>query len=281
MPLKNNVQLLSVFFMAKQSGLHQISGKVGGYSYYRQSAVNQGLIRRINEAMSGRVKTGDEYANTRLNNAEFAAAAADAKSLVSLITPKFRPMILPFSQSKITKDLLALIKQVDGNWGQRQLVATQGSLIIEAVNKLQKVNFADLFGYMTLEEGSETGTINAILHFPENHREYWTGFGIDGIDIRQSVVVVGFGQYSSVIGKYIGNAENRVSISTTVMWNASVQPGLDIDTFEYESPIGSNLPAGFESIRVLTSVCMPYRNVNGQKHILQEYCSFNQTLFAL
>lgn len=267
--------------MAKQSGLHQIKGKVGGFSYYRQSAVNQGLIRRINEAMSGRVKTGDEYANTRLNNAEFAAAAADAKSFIALISPKFRPMILPFSQSKVTKELLALIKQVEGNWGERQLVAAQGSLIIEAVNKLQKVNFTDLFGYVTLEEGADEGQIAAILHFPENHRAFWAGMGFDGIDARTTVCTVGIGQYNALLGKYLTNQEGRVTIYSGTMWNAGVPAQLDEDQWEFNSIPGSNFPSGYETVHVLTYVLMPYRLVNNEKHILQEYCSFLQVEFKL
>lgn len=42
--------------MAKQSGIHQIKGKVGEMSYYKQSGVSSGLIRSINPSMSGRVK---------------------------------------------------------------------------------------------------------------------------------------------------------------------------------------------------------------------------------
>ena len=127
--------------MAKQSGLHQIKGKVGEFSYYRQSGIANGLIRSINPAMSGRVKTGAEYANTRLNNAEFGQACRIAAQLISAITPKYRPMILPFSQAKLAKSVLDLIKQTDDTWGERNLDDPQAQSVSPLVNALAKNNF--------------------------------------------------------------------------------------------------------------------------------------------
>ena len=131
--------------MAKQSGLHQIRGKVGEHSYYRQSGVTSGLIRGINPGMSARVKTGDEYANTRLNNAEFRNAAELASAMGGIVLPKFRPMILPFSQSKLTSSYLQLIKEAAGEWGQRNAVAAQSQQIADALNAIAKKRYADMF----------------------------------------------------------------------------------------------------------------------------------------
>lgn len=99
--------------MAKQSGLHQIRGKVGDFSYYKQSGVSAGIIRGINQGMSSRVKTGDEYANTRRNNKEFANACEIAASFGACVVPKWRPMFLTFSQAAIAKAVLSFIKEDD------------------------------------------------------------------------------------------------------------------------------------------------------------------------
>lgn len=57
--------------MAKQRGIHQISGTVNNLTYYEQKYVRGGLIRRVNEGMSNRLKTDPAFANTRSKNAIF------------------------------------------------------------------------------------------------------------------------------------------------------------------------------------------------------------------
>lgn len=253
--------------MAKQSGLHQIKGKVGGFSYYRQSGVNSGLLRRINEAMSGRVKTGDEYTNTRLNNAEFRNAADVAKILGQTITPKYRPMILPFSQSKLTADLLGLIKQVEGNWGERNVVASQASLVLEALNKLAKNDFAGMYGQVRVAlDGESSDTVG--MDLSDDVINNLRGLGIDGVIFSVRSFCLGAGQYSAVIGKNIPSMLSRVAATDqdiTATSGASFEAVVNFD---------NTLPVGFEAIPMYVIVALPYRTINSVKHTLQEYCSF-------
>ena len=83
--------------MAKQSGIHQLRGKVGEMSYYRTKGVQDGVVRRINQGMSQRVKTGDEYVNTRLNNAEFKNANAIATAAFNSVNSRKRGMMRNFA----------------------------------------------------------------------------------------------------------------------------------------------------------------------------------------
>ena len=134
--------------MAKQSGLHQLRGKVGEHSYYKQTGVASGLVRSINQGMSARVKTSEEYANVRLNNAEFGQAGRIAKVLGQFITPKYRPMILPFSQSKMCKIILdAIKKDTTHPWGQRNLSENINGInvCINSLNSIRK-NDPDSYG---------------------------------------------------------------------------------------------------------------------------------------
>ena len=71
--------------MAKQSGLHQLRGKVGEHSYYRQTGISSGLVRSINQGMSARVKNDEAFLNTRLNNAEFGQAGRIASVLSDIV----------------------------------------------------------------------------------------------------------------------------------------------------------------------------------------------------
>lgn len=54
--------------MAKQRGVVQLSGRVDNLCYYQQKRVRGGLVRRINLAMSDRVKAGEEFVNLRTAN---------------------------------------------------------------------------------------------------------------------------------------------------------------------------------------------------------------------
>ena len=124
--------------MAKQSGLHQIRGKVGEHSYYRQTGVSAGLIRSINQGLSARVKNGPEYANTRLNNREFGAACDVAGILGKLVVPKFRPMILPFSQSRMAKAVLEIAREHVQNWGERVVTSEDTSRLCDVLTAQSK-----------------------------------------------------------------------------------------------------------------------------------------------
>lgn len=59
--------------MAKQRGIHQLSGTVNNMVYYSKKGTNTGVARRQNEAMSTRLKEGVEFTNTREANSLFGA----------------------------------------------------------------------------------------------------------------------------------------------------------------------------------------------------------------
>lgn len=257
--------------MAKQSGLHQIRGKVGEHSYYKQTGVSAGLIRSINQGLSARVKSGEEYANTRLNNSEFGAACNVAGLLGKAVVPKFRPMVLPFSQSKMAKMVLELAKNTSGSWGQRVVPAASSA---ELAAILQSTSKRDYKEFLDLEIDS-TDTPN------QYELDYsWTGdqatlMASLGIDRLQFL----FCGYNIGTGKY--NTSSR-----------KITPGIILrqfaNTFDEQIIAGSSdgstsgftmLPynpqaANLNGQQVVVVVVMPTRSINGVDHILQEYCSF-------
>ena len=253
--------------MAKQSGLHQIRGKVGEHSYYRQTGVTNGLIRSINQGMSSRVKTSDEYANTRLNNAEFGQAGRIAKVLGRLVTPKYRPMILPFSQSKMAKIILESIKTDTAPWGQRNLSSNASDRIQAMVNALNAVSKGDFYEFgITVT----TGELNQIIVSAQDalFEPKLAGIGADGCNI--SIV-----QASPFIGKYINNREYADSYARGNIKNQDFEVGDTsvsfVRSFPSPAPEGSIWMSG----NFFVIVVMPYRMINNQSHILQEHCTFN------
>lgn len=255
--------------MAKQSGLHQLKGKVDGYSYYRQSGVKAGLMRRINEGMSARVKTSEEFANTRLNNSEFGNAADVAKVLASVIVPKFRPMFLNFSQAKLTKSLLSLIKQATGDWGQRALAAGDVQAVCDAVNMLAKNDFATFCDSLLSTAGDDPGQSVFTAEFTAENAQNLEGIGADGVSVKSSFCAIYAGNYSADDKRY---NQSIAKVLTTSQHNVDLS---SIPASE-EISLTEAVPAiiGTTTLVVCLAVIMPYRIVNGKKYILQEKCTF-------
>lgn len=250
--------------MAKQSGLHQLRGKVGEHSYYRQTGVASGLVRSINQGMSQRVKMSDEYANVRLNNSEFGQAGRIAKVLGEFITPKYRPMILPFSQSKMCKALLASIKQDTTNpWGGRNIPTTidGATVLVNALNAVRKndpesygcsINIVDDKLMLNFDDILSKAKLDAI--------------GGDGFDVR--VIAA-----SPWIGKSIGSNYAGSFARSNIYDGTSMLPGgeWEIDyEFRPVPAVGSFL---FQQ-NFFVIIIMPYRTVNNAKYTLQEYCTY-------
>ena len=255
--------------MAKQSGLHQLKGKVDGYSYYRQSGVKAGLMRRINEGMSSRVKTSAEFANTRLNNSEFGNAADVAKVIASVITPKFRPMFLNFSQAKLTKSVLSLIKQATGDWGQRALAAGDVAAVCDAVNMLAKNDFAVLCDSLISSAGSASGKSELTCTFTADNAQNIAAIGADGVFVKSSFVCIHAGQYSAADKRYVPSVAEVVFTNTDDVAVTAMPDQTNPEDTATADPI-----SGTTSIFVSLALLMPYRTINGKKYILQEKCTF-------
>lgn len=124
--------------MAKQSGIHGIRGKINGVSYYSSKNGGQ-LIRKINEGMSSRVKTAKEYANTRLNNAEFGAAGSLAGAIVRPISQRWRFILDSIATGKLVKAIKAAMMQDSASpWGERVVPLTEMAHLQDVFNGFSK-----------------------------------------------------------------------------------------------------------------------------------------------
>ena len=251
--------------MAKQSGLHQIKGKVGEHSYYQQTGVSGGLVRRINPAMSNKVKTDEAFVNTRLNNSEFGQAGRIAGVLGHVLTPKYRPMLLPFSQSKMAKYVLDAIKTTSGNWGQRTIPTGQAgaNVLTGALDIVTKNNPADYGISMDVQQDSIVINVDSALYMATMQKYNAAGYYITGI--RNGVQI---GNYVQALGQY--QYSYRVWNIDTIQIDDGVSDSIDIET-----PAIPPLPTGqAQNFELIVAVIMPYRLINSQTHILQEACTF-------
>lgn len=256
--------------MAKQRGLHQIKGKVGEYSYYNQTGVTGGLIRKINEGLSARVKTDAAYANTRLNNREFGAAADTAGLLGKTIIPKFRPMILPFSQSKMAKDVLRLARENTASWGQRVVTSADTVKLCEILSAQSKRDSKE-FVSVEITRSDATEAQASVIYSAEQFA-LMESLGITHLTVTAASYDIATGQWVPLAQEmttgYINNVD-RVSVlneDTIKSGGDNVSESLIVDQF-----IPAANHAGHQ---IVVFVIMPIRKIATTSHILQEYCSF-------
>lgn len=258
--------------MAKQSGIHQLRGKVGEHSYYRQTGVSTGLVRSINQGMSERVKTSEEYANTRLNNAEFGQAGAIAACLARLIVPKFRPMMLPFSQSKMAKIILDAIKQSTLPWGTRNIPTETGApakeasrILVSALNSVRKGNPSDIGISMVYDDDTSVMSLETDEVVWDN---YLRSIGADGAKINMSSCAPWIGK-SFGVGQ--GYAECYPQANTVTH---DMEFGRNTEDFPDTFPEAPAPILNMFRVEFWCAVIMPYRVVNDTQYILQEHCTY-------
>lgn len=257
--------------MAKQRGLHQIKGKVGEYSYYSQTGVSGGLIRKINEGLSARVKTDAAYANTRLNNQEFGAAADTAALLGKTVVPKFRPMILPFSQAKMAKQVLKVARTGSASWGQRVVTSDDTAKLCEILTAQSKLNAADFVSLGAVR--SSASEFDATFAWTSAQASMMASLGITHMTISVA-------QYNIATGQWVPLAQEMSTgyidlFDTSAVANLEeVVAGLAVNGSETMN-CGTFVPAANHAgHQIIVFVVMPSRSINSVNHILQEYCSF-------
>lgn len=257
--------------MAKQSGIHQIKGKIGEYSYYKQTGVSGGLIRGINQGMSARVKADAAYANTRLNNQEFGAAANTASLLGQMVTPKFRPMILPFSQSKMAKEILKLARQNATPWGQRTVTNAQTPQIAATLSAMSKRDYTEFVSLSVTRSDASTASLS--YNYTSAQATLMASLGINALTITAVQFDLASGQFNVITGEMATGYLNRKD-SATLLSENEVESGVG-DSSSEDISVSAFVPeANHAGHQIVVFVVLPGREINGVTHILQEYCSF-------
>lgn len=263
--------------MAKQRGIHQLKGKVGGMSYYQQAGVSQGLVRRIPEGLSSRVKTADEYANTRLNNDEFKNANWIASFLFNAVPNRLASMMRRFAISAMTKRALEYIKAGSGSWGQRIPTAAMDTIAVDLLDNQSKSGpYSGEFGQLVISrDGANAITVD--LEISAADGEFMRDRGIDGFyavftyGVMAEVVVDGYAR------QHFGHNQPSDTEIEVPLEDTSEQ----IFTFVPSpqtlgmSPAGYNAALGAENNGMFAVITfLPYRTVSSRQHTLYEYATF-------
>lgn len=262
--------------MAKQSGIHQLRGKVRDMSYYRQKGVQDGLARTINQGLSKRVKEDPGYLNTRLNAAEFGSAGSFAGACISAISERQRTMLKDFATgqcAKVVRDII--IGDTTNPWGNRQLEGNAWqSYLRDVLSNYAKVDFNSNVGGVwdvTAELGNEDGntwTPNAEL--PAGWGSLLAAKGATGAIVQMFAYRVDLLDLGGTSLKGQGQVALVGETDVTIGESATITtPAVTPNPFNGED--GKNVLQG------VLVVVKPYQTVNNQKYIRQELCTFKIT----
>lgn len=265
--------------MAKQLGIHQIRGKVGERSYYRTKGVEAGISRSINQGMSARVKNGEEYANTRLNNAEFKNANSIATAAFNSVNTRKRGMMRNFAIAAMTKAALEDVKQGTGAWGVRLPKTELDTLICDLLEKHAKGGVYDgMFGTISTVDLAERGAYSVDINISMAVMQNLASLGIDGFYVVPSKCLAGEILVDGLPRLFAGSA---IALPT----NEEVDPSAD-DSITLSGSVGTPDSVGMsqsgytfaqEDTKHGFYLCLtflPYRQQGANRYTLQEYCTY-------
>lgn len=258
--------------MAKQSGIHQLNGKIRGMSYYRQKGVEEGLARSINAGLSKRVKEDAAYLNTRLNAREFGSAGSFAGACIRAISERQRTMLKDFATgacAKVIRDII--IGDKYNPWGERQLVETNWQkFLLEVLSSYAKVDFAINVGgawevSVAVSEGSAIWTPNAKL--PAGWGTQLAAKGATGATVDMYAYKV----------KLLDLGGKSLKGDSSVALVGSVDASIGVAaTIKEAATIGAEFTGVQEpnTLQGVLVVVKPYQEINSVKYIRQELCTF-------
>lgn len=264
--------------MAKQKGIHQLKGKVGGMSYYQQSGVTDGLVRRIPEGLSSRVKTADEYANTRLNNDEFKNGNAMATFAFRAVPNRKASMMRRFAIAEMTKSALEFIKGGSGNWGQRIPTETFDNIVVDMLERHAKSGpYANEFG--TIRSVVDDSSISIEIEQTDFPTEDLRSKGIDGFYVLSVLgCMCELVDSDGFVRQYFGVS----SIFPTNVTSLTPDDPISIRDTTIEAANLGMSPSGFATAAQTANNGMfailsfiPYRQIGSGRYNLYEYATYD------
>ena len=263
--------------MAIQVGLFGLRGKIENKSFYKTAGVSDTVIRQIPEGLSSRVKTADEYANTRLNNAEFKNANGIAAFLFNAVPNRKASMMRRFAIAEMTKKGLEYIKDGSGNWGARIPSTVMDQIAVDLLeNRAKSGSYQGEFGTFS-EVGINQGQYQFDAELDALQAQALQEKGIDGY-----YALLVKGALAEVIDTD-GFVRQYFGVSSVTPQDVSVIEEGTASTFSF-TPNYSSLgmsPAGFTAAQGAANNGMyaivsfiPYRQVGAQRYTMYEYATY-------
>lgn len=243
-------------------------GNDGELKYYEMKGVKGTIAAKINQGMSSRVKTSAEYANTRLNNAEFGAAGNMAGAVCKALTQRWRSITVPFATAKLLPQIKSEMgKDTTNPWGQRSLVGTgwQHNLR-QYINALSKVSFDEEMGLQVSCARGDEDEITVNITGNVAQAATLTSKGIDGVTFELHPVAITTPKYDNNLNGYTSAVieELRHYESSEPIDDELEVTAIFSDASAYEDASGK--------IAGVIVVAKPYRTISDVNYVAQEYC---------
>lgn len=260
--------------MAKQSSLFKLRGKADGQSFY-YSKNGEYLTRKINPGMSSRVKTAEEYANTRLNNAEFGGAGNLAGTMIRTVSKRWRYILDSIATGMLVKGIKeAMMNDNTHDWGKRSVLLADMPAIQELYNRFSKnempqeiVDFVK--EYITSAGNGDAFTVSDELSLDGDLNAHYAALGADKVKctlyffgVSAPAVGADGKKYAPVLPVFGEISTQTASVGVTdILIPQSTAPHV---------PAVQNVAAAFGGVLVIVE---PLKTINSKDYVLQQHCS--------
>lgn len=260
--------------MAKQSSLFKLRGKADGQSFY-YSKNGEYLTRKINPGMSSRVKTAEEYANTRLNNAEFGGAGNLAGTMIRTVSKRWRYILDSIATGMLVKGIKeAMMNDNTHDWGKRSVLLADMPSIQELYNRFSKnempqeiVDFVK--ANITSAGNGDVLTVADGLDLKDDLNAHFAALGADKV----RCTLYFFGVSAPTVGadgkKYAPVLPVFGQIKAETAEISSGDPLISDNTYP-NVPAVQNVAAAFGGVLVIVE---PIKTINSKEYVLQQHCS--------
>lgn len=217
--------------MAKQRGVVQLSGRVDNLCYYQQKRVRGGLVRRINLAMSERVKAGEEYVNLRTANSYWGGCSIAASIILDSLGLRATYLTKANRQAILTREIYRM-SITDGNDQERTIIPFNLStgyvfpVLFEKVVKNKAGNFFSNIPYYVSDVPLDSPvTITLAGYELENYCKFYKSIGAR-ISIVSECYIYGMPKYTET-QKFTPSEHGRKTRSDYIFWELG-SPSLTI-----------------------------------------------------
>lgn len=260
--------------MAKQSSLFKLRGKADGQSFY-YSKNGEYLTRKINPGMSSRVKTAEEYANTRLNNAEFGGAGNCAGAMIRTVSKRWRYILDSIATGMLVKGIKeAMEKDNTHDWGKRSVLLADMPAIQELYNRFSKNEMPQEIVDWLKKNVTSAGnggelTIAEDLEMSPELADQFLALGATNVGV--SIYCFGVSAPSITAGAKKYDPALPVFGQITTGTPAVQADSVLVSSATYpDIPAVQNVAAAFGGVLVILE---PIKTINGTQHVLQQHCS--------
>lgn len=264
--------------MAKQVGLFPLRGKIENKSFYKTAGVRETVIRNIPEGLSDRVKTAQEYSNTRLNNEEFKNANWMATFLFNAVPSRVRSMFRRFAIAELTKGALRYIRSGSGVWGHRIPTERFGAIALDLLDNHAKGGpYNGQFGDFSFEI-DQNNLLSINVYMSEALVNQWISMGVAGYYL---IYVKGAGAETVVDGsvrQYYGVSAPS-PVEEVFVQDSELSDQMDNFTVSPQA-LGMS-PAGYTAAQALPNngmfsiiTILPFRREGSSQFVLQEYATY-------